>query len=105
MVKLTHEDTQRIKTAFLSYSQGQPKVTEQMMDQLICGAIPGISWEELQAKKGPKAAQGYDRSAFFSLVTSDDRYVQFIVANFPPAPEEEKAPQVDALELKTAKGF
>nr|CCC92402.1 conserved hypothetical protein [Trypanosoma congolense IL3000] len=105
MVKMTHDQTQRVKTAFLSYSQGQPKVTEQMIDQLICGAIPGISWEDLQAKKGRNAAEGFDRSAFFSLVSSDERYVQFIEANFPCAPEEEKAPQIDALELKTAKGF
>nr|5KGQ_A Chain A, Uncharacterized protein [Trypanosoma cruzi] len=106
MVKISHEDTQRIKTAFLSYAQGQDKVTEAMIDQLICGAFPGLSWEQLQEKKkGRAAANGYDRSAFFSLVASDEQYVRFIAQHFPCAPEEEKPPEIDALELKTQKGF
>ncbi|KAG8344222.1 hypothetical protein ERJ75_000426600 [Trypanosoma vivax] len=105
MVKISSDETQRIKTAFLSYSQGQPKISEQMIDQFICGAIPGLSWEQLQEKKGSGAANGYDRSAFFQLVTSDERYVQFIVANFPCAPPDEKPPEIDVLELKTQKGF
>ncbi|KAH9597140.1 hypothetical protein LSM04_003454 [Trypanosoma melophagium] len=115
MVKLTHDETQRVKTAFLSYSQGQNRVPEAMMDQLICGAVPGLTWEQLQARKPAKSTNankkdnnsndGYDRGAFFALVASDPVYVQFITAHFPPAPEEERAPEVDALELKTQKGF
>ncbi|ORC88824.1 uncharacterized protein TM35_000152550 [Trypanosoma theileri] len=108
MVKLTHDEAQRVKTAFLSYSQGQSRVPEAMMDQLICGAVPGLTWEQLQARKPAKNssnADGYDRSAFFALVASDPVYVQFIAAHFPCAPEEERAPEIDALELKTQKGF
>ncbi|KEG09543.1 hypothetical protein DQ04_05051010 [Trypanosoma grayi] len=106
MVKITADESQRIKTAFLSYAQGQSKVPEAMMDQLICGAIPGLTWEQLQEKKkGRGAADGFDRSAFFALVASDDQYVRFVAQHFPPAPVEEKPPEVDALELKTQKGF
>lgn len=78
-----------------------------MIDQFICGAIPGLTWEQLQAKKAAKkgAADGYDRGAFFALVNSDPAYIKFITQHFPPAPLEEKAPEVDALALKTAKGF
>lgn len=103
---LTSEQTQRVKTAFLSYSQGQPKIAESMIDQFICGAIPGLTWEQLQAKKAvKKCTDGYDRGSFFALVNSDPAYIKFIEQYFPPAPMEEKPPEVDALALKTAKGF
>ena len=104
---LTHEQTQRVKTAFLSYAQGQPKVSDAMIDQLICGAIPGLSWEQLQAKKAVRkvGADGYDLGSFFAVVNSDPAYIAFIEKYFPPAPEKEKEPEVDALALKTAKGF
>lgn len=104
---LTQEQTQRVKTAFLSYAQGQPKITEAMIDQFICGAIPGLSWEQLQQKKSAKkgAADGYDRGAFFALVNTDPAYINFITQYFPPAPPDPKEPEVDALALKAAKGF
>lgn len=104
---LTQDQTQRVKTAFLSYAQGQPKVSEAMIDQLICGAIPGLTWEQLQAKKAVRkvGADGYDMGAFFAIVNSDPAYIAFIQQYFPPAPIAEKAPEVDALALKTAKGF
>ncbi|CBZ27511.1 conserved hypothetical protein [Leishmania mexicana MHOM/GT/2001/U1103] len=104
---LTQDQTQRVKTAFLSYAQGQPKVSEAMMDQLICGAIPGLSWEQLQAKKAVRkvGADGYDLGAFFAIVNSDPAYIAFIQQHFPPAPPEQREPEVDALALKTAKGF
>jgi hypothetical protein len=104
---LTQDQTQRVKTAFLSYAQGQPKVSEAMIDQLICGAIPGLSWEQLQAKKAVRKVgpDGYDLGAFFAIVNSDPAYITFIQQYFPPAPLAEKEPEVDALALKTAKGF
>lgn len=82
-------------------------VSEAMIDQLICGAIPGLSWEQLQEKKRKTkpSGTGYDRSAFFSLVNSDPVYVAFICQHFPPAPPEAKAVPIDGLEVKVAKGF
>lgn len=106
MVNLTAEQTQRVKTAFLSYAQGKPKVPEAMMDQLICGAIPGLNWEQLQAKKIKKPdADGYSLGDFFAIVHSDPRFITFIEGYFPPAPPEQKQPQVDGLDVKVAKGF
>jgi len=104
---LTPDQTQRVKTAFLSYAQGQPKVSEAMIDQLICGAIPGLSWEQLQAKKSVKKVgpDGYDMGSFFALVHSDPAYINFIQQYFPPAPVPPKEPEIDALALKSAKGF
>lgn len=104
---LTAEQTQRVKTAFLSYSQGQPKIPEAMIDQFICGAIPGLAWEQLQAKKAARKTPDstYDRGAFFALVNTEPAYMVFIEQHFPPAPVEEKPPEVDALALKAAKGF
>lgn len=105
---LTQEQTQCVKTAYLSYAQGQPHVTEAMLDQFICGAVPGLSWEQLQERKVrcKKDANGcYDLGAFFALVNADPTYINFIVQHFPPAPVAEKAPEVDGLALKAAKGF
>ncbi|CCW62614.1 unnamed protein product [Phytomonas sp. EM1] len=104
---LTTDQTQRIKTAFLSYAQEQPKITETMIDQFICGAIPNLSWEQLQEKKAKRkgSADGYDRGEFFALVQTNPAYIDFIVKNFPPAPIEPKESEIDGLALKTEKGF
>ncbi|EPY33337.1 hypothetical protein STCU_02291 [Strigomonas culicis] len=104
---LTAEETQRVKTAFLSYAQGQPKVTEAMIDQMICGAVPGIGWEDLQKRKHVKhvGADGYSLPDFFAVVNSDPVYLKFICQYFPPQPKEEKPPVIDGLDVKTAKGF
>ncbi|CCW65953.1 unnamed protein product [Phytomonas sp. Hart1] len=104
---LTTDQTQRVKTAFLSYAQGQPKISDAMIDQFICGAIPNLTWEQLQAKKSKKrsSADGYDRADFFALVQTEPAYIEFIVQNFPPAPIEPKEPEIDGLAMKTAKGF
>ncbi|CAD2219767.1 hypothetical protein AGDE_02902 [Angomonas deanei] len=104
---LTEDEKQRVKTAFLSYAQGQPTVQEAMIDQLICGAVPDCPWEELQERKSVREVgpEGYDLPDFFALVNSDPAYIKFIVEYFPAAPPKEKEPEVDALALKTAKGF
>lgn len=106
-MSLTQDQTQRVKTAFLSYSQGQPKIPEAMIDQFICGAIPGLSWEQLQEKKAARkgAPDGYNLGQFFALVNAEPAYVAFVEQHFPPAPPKEKEPEIDTLALKTAKGF
>jgi hypothetical protein len=106
MVKIDDETKQRIKTAFHAYAQGQPKVSEGMVDQLICAAIPGLTYEQLQELKKVKGgADGYSESQFFALVCSRQEFVNLCVAHFPPAPHEEKPPEIDTLALKTEKGF
>jgi len=105
---LTDEDKQRVKTAFLSYAQGQPQVAPAMIDQFICGAIPNLSFEQLQAKKTVKKVGGdggYDRAAFFALVNSSPEYIVFIRQHFQPAPPTPKAAQVDGVDVMVAKGF
>jgi hypothetical protein len=106
-MKLDATQTQQVKTAFLAYSQAQPKVSLAMIDQFICGAIPGLSYEQLtDLKKAHKGSdEGYDVGQFFALVNSNEAFQHFCIANYPPAPKEEKAPEVDALALKAEKGF
>jgi hypothetical protein len=106
-MKLNQDQTQRVKTAFLAYSQAQPTISAQMIDQFICGAIPGLTYEQLvEIKKGKGAADGsYDRPQFFQLVNSNEAFQLFCVNNYQPMPEEAKAPEVDALALKAEKGF
>lgn len=106
-MKLDGTQTQQVKTAFIAYSQAQAKVPLAMIDQFICGAIPGLSYEQLvDLKKHHKGAEdGYDMGQFFALVNSNEAFQNFCIANYPPAPKEEKAPEVDALALKAEKGF
>lgn len=104
---LTADDTQRVKMAFLSYAQGQPKIAAAMIDQFICGAIPGLTWEQLQAKKNKKGGPdgSYDRGQFFALVHSSPEYIVFIRSYFPPAPPTPKETPIDGVELLVEKGF
>lgn len=105
-MKLDPTQIQQVKTAFVAYSQGQPKVPLAMIDQFICGAIPGLNYEQLQElKKGKGHDDGYDIGQFFALVNSNEAFQSFCIAHYPPAPKEEKAPEVDALALKAEKGF
>lgn len=105
-MKLSHVQVQQVKTAFLAYSQGQPKVSLAMIDQFICTAIQGLTYEQLtELKKGKGSADGYDLPQFFQLVNSNEAFQNFCIANYPPAPEAEKAPEIDALALKAEKGF
>lgn len=106
---LTQDDTQRVKMAFLSYCQGQPLIAPAMIDQFICGAIPNLTWEQLQAKKAirknPRADGCYDRGQFFALVNSSPEYIVFIRQYFPPAPLTPREERIDGVEVMTAKGF
>eukprot|EP00796_Vickermania_ingenoplastis_P007989 gene7989-5549_t len=105
---LTADDTQRVKTAYLSYAQGQPHIAPAMIDQFICGAIPGLNWEQLQGKKALRkgAADGsYDRGQFFALVNSSPEYIVFIRQHFPPAPPTPKEERIDGVDLIVEKGF
>lgn len=105
---LTDEDKQRVKTAFLSYAQGQPHIAPAMIDQFICGAIPNLSWEQLQAKKVVKKAgdaSPYDRGSFFALVNSSPEYIVFIRQHFAPAPPTPKEARIDGVDVMVAKGF
>lgn len=105
-MKLNHEQQQRVKTAFLAYSQGAPKVSLAMVDQFICGAIPGLTYEQLcEFKKIKGTEEGYDLPHFFQLVNANEAFQNFCIVNYPPAPEAEKAPEIDALALKAEKGF
>ena len=105
-MKLNQVQVQQVKTAYVAYAQGQPKITPSMIDQFICGAIQGLSFEQLtELKKGKGSADGFDLPQFFALVNSNEAFQNFCIANYPPAPEEEKAPEVDALALKAEKGF
>jgi hypothetical protein len=105
-MKFTPDETQRLKTAFVAYSQGTDRIQPAMIDQLICGTFQNLTFEQLQEiKKGRNCDAGFDRGQFFGFVSSNEHIARFCIAHYPPAAPEEKAPEIDALALKAEKGF
>ena len=105
-VKFSADEVQRLKTAFVAYSQNSDKIPAAMIDQLICGTFQNLTFEQLQEiKKGHSCDNGFDRSQFFGFVSSNEHIARFCIAHYPPAAPEEKAPEIDALALKAEKGF
>lgn len=104
-MKLNPVQTQQVKTAFLAYSQGAPKVSDVMMYQFIATACPGATAEQCaEVLKGKMAPDGCDLSQWFQVINSNENFQLLCINNYPPAPTEQKS-QVDGLEMKAAKGF
>lgn len=101
--KLSQDETQRVKAAFIAYCAGQPTLSDENIFLFLSQAFPGAPREYLdglrKGKKGP-----YELGAFFQIVGAEPTLVSFCVYNFQPAPAEAKE-VVDGLEKKAAMGF